>query len=164
MIDLNNITFTVGNYEENILKIEALCESWHEDRKYVKEFGIKYNPDRAYFNVLNRSGNLVVVCIFDNDLLVGTYLGFSGRCMQDKDITMVHPLLWCIRKEYRTGELLVKFLSFLDRLMEKNGIMQYSLCLDATSEYERLGEYLVSSSNPRPFKKIETYYYRDIRR
>ena len=143
MTDLSNITFTSGNYEDNILKIESLCESWHEDRKYVKTFKVNYNPDRTYFNLLNRTGNLVTVCIFDNDLLVGSYIGYRSKCMQDKDITLVHVLLWCIRKEYRSGVILLNLIKYLDRYMQNNNIDQYSLCLDDLPEYDKLERYLV---------------------
>lgn len=163
MIDLSNITFTTGNYEDNILKIEALCEAWHEDRKYVKEFKVNYNPDRTYFNLLNRSGNLVTVCIFDGDLLVGTYMGYRSKCMQDKDLTLVHCLMWCIRKEYRSGMIIVNLFKYLDKYMKTNNIHQYSLCLDDLPEYTKLESYLTGEVNPRPFTKIESYYYRDLR-
>lgn len=159
---LNNISFTVGNYQENILAIESLCKTWHKERKYVKTFEVQYNPDREYFNLCNRSGNLITVCIFDGDVLVGAYLGYKDTSMQDKSITLAHCLMWCIAKEYRCSELLVKFLKYLEDTMLMNNIMQYSLSVDADTNI-KLEKYLVHESNPRPFAKIESYFYRDLR-
>lgn len=159
---LNNIRFTLGNYKENILSIESLCKQWHKERKYVQAFKVEYNPDREYFNLLNRSGDLITVCIFDGVSLVGAYLGYRCNCMQDKDIVMSHCLMWCIAKEYRCSELLVKFLKYLEDVMLVNNIMQYSLSVDADTNI-KLEKYLVHESNPRPFTKIESYFYRDLR-
>ena len=164
MQDLDKyITFTSGNYKDNILKIEALCESWHEERKYVKEFKIKYNPDREYFNLLYRTGNLITICIFHNGSIVGAYLGYKSNCMQDKNLSIAQALLWCIKKEYRSSSLLIAFLKYIDETLIELGVDTYSLCLDDSKEHSRLDSYLVSETNPRPFKKIESYYYRDLR-
>jgi len=160
---MNTITFKTNLYKELILSVEELCRTWHEERKYVKTFGISFNPDREYFNLLYRSGNLVDVYILDGDKLVGCYLGCKSKSMHDTNIKQCQVMLWCIAKEYRSSDLLIKFLAFIDAEMKRHTVDLYSLCLDDSPEYEKTGKYLCSEINPTPFTKIESYFHRDMR-
>lgn len=150
----------VGNYKENILKIESLCQTWYEETKYAKTFETSFNPNRDYFNLLHGTGNLITLCLFLGDVLVATYVGVKCTSMQDKAIRMCQPLVWCIHKDYRGVGYLSYFMTTIEKTLVEKGVHIYSLCLDKNKEYKSVGKYL---EQVRGFTCIESYFYKDIR-
>ncbi len=96
------------NFESFAQEVIDICGEWWKDTIFHTKLNMEYVPDISQFKVVSEYGNLVAICLRDNELnnkLVGLYLGVIHKHLFNKDIVQLSEVVWCVTKTHRKAGL-----------------------------------------------------------
>lgn len=137
------LTYREGNIRDT-KKVIELCESWWYDSAWFKNTGMKFESTPEYWYSMFQMG-VMFGCIGENENneVKACYVAMKQPYMFNHSYTVASEVVWCIDEEYRNGPNMVKLLSAIDSVCQKNDINIYNLNLPVEDNKEKLADSLV---------------------
>ena len=140
-------------------KVIDLCETWWYDSAWYKNTGMKFESTQDYWYGMFQLGVMIATVGEDeNGDVKASYVGCKQPYMFNHSYMTASEVVWCIDKDYRTGQNLVNLLQSVEDLMKKHEVNIYNLNIPVDDNKDKLANSLVK----RGFFKQDLSLFKEI--